>query len=49
VKPAPQAKPAAAGEVFVVQLAALSDPPRPALKGRAVLAGLPAYTDKSGA
>lgn len=51
-KPAPtqtqRAKPAA--EMFVVQLAALSDASKAhALKGRAALAGLPAYTDKVGA
>lgn len=46
--PAPP-KPVAASEAFVVQLAALSDPAKAdALKGRAVLAGLPAYTDKLG-
>ena len=44
-----QPKPTAASEAFVVQLAALSDPAKAdALKGRAVLAGLPAYTDKLG-
>jgi len=50
VAPAPvQAKSTAASEAFVVQLAALSDPAKAdALKGRAVLAGLPAYTDKLG-
>ncbi|MGB9130041.1 MAG: SPOR domain-containing protein [Thiobacillus sp.] len=46
--PAPP-KPVAASEAFVVQLAALSDPAKAdVLKGRAVLAGLPAYTDKLG-
>jgi DedD protein len=50
VKPAPQAKHAAGSEVFVVQLAALSDSDKASsLKARAVLAGLPAYTDKVGA
>jgi DedD protein len=45
----PSHKPAASGEVFVVQLAALSDSAKAeALKGRAILAGLPAYTDKIG-
>jgi DedD protein len=44
-----QPKPAAASEEFVVQLAALSDPAKAdALKGRAVMAGLPAYTDRLG-
>jgi DedD protein len=44
-----QPTPSAASEAFVVQLAALSDPAKAdALKGRAVLAGLPAYTDKLG-
>ena len=44
-----QPKPAAASEEFVVQLAALSDSAKAdALMGRAVLAGLPAYTDKLG-
>jgi len=48
--PVPQAKPAATGEAFVVQLAALSDSVRAgALKARAASAGLPAYTDKVGA
>jgi DedD protein len=47
--PAPQVKPAASSEAFVVQLAALSDSAKAdALKGRAALAGLPAYTDKVG-
>lgn len=47
--PAPQAKPAATGETFVVQLAALSDSAKAgALKARAASAGLPAYTDKVG-
>jgi len=49
VSPAPQAKPAAASETFVVQLAALSDSVKAqALKTRAAEAGLPAYTDKVG-
>ena len=44
-----QPKPAAASEEFVVQLAALSDSAKAdALMGRAVMAGLPAYTDKLG-
>jgi len=44
-----QPKPAAASEEFVVQLVALSDSAKAdALKGRAVMAGLPAYTDKLG-
>jgi DedD protein len=44
-----QSKPAAASVEFVVQLAALSDSAKAdALKGRAVMAGLPAYTDKLG-
>jgi DedD protein len=48
--PPQQAKPAAADEMYVVQLAALSDSAKAhALKGRAALAGLPAYTDKVGA
>jgi DedD protein len=47
--PPQQAKPAATGEMFVVQLAALSDASKAdALKGRAALAGFPAYTDKVG-
>jgi len=47
--PSSQPKPAAASEAFVVQLAALSDSAKAdALKGRAVMAGLPAYTDKLG-
>jgi DedD protein len=47
--PAPQAKPAADSEVYVVQLAALSDASKAtALKARAAKAGLPAYTDKVG-
>jgi DedD protein len=47
--PAPQARPVPANETFVVQLAALSDATKAdALKGRAALAGLPAYTDKLG-
>jgi DedD protein len=47
VTPVQQAKPAT--ETFVVQLAALSDSAKAhALKGRAALAGLPAYTDKVG-
>lgn len=47
--PAPQPKPGASSELFVVQLAALSDPAKAdALKGRAVLAGFTAYTDKVG-
>jgi DedD protein len=48
--PPQQAKPATADEMYVVQLAALSDSAKAhALKGRAALAGLPAYTDKVGA
>jgi len=44
-----QPKSAVASEEFVVQLAALSDSAKAdALKGRAVMAGLPAYTDKLG-
>jgi DedD protein len=47
--PAPQAKPAADSEVYVVQLAALSDASKAnALKARAAKVGLPAYTDKVG-
>ena len=47
--PVAQAKPAAAGETFVVQLAALSDSAKAdSLKARAVQAGLPAYTDTVG-
>jgi len=47
--PASQAKPAAASEAFVVQLAALSDGAKAReLKARAALAGLPAYTDTVG-
>lgn len=47
--PAPQARSVPASETFVVQLAALSDAASAdALKGRAALAGLPAYTDKLG-
>ena len=47
--PASQAKPAAASEMFVVQLAALSDGAKAReLKARAALAGLPAYTDAVG-
>ena len=47
--PAHQVKPAAAGEMFVVQLAALSDGAKAReLKARAALAGLPAYTDTVG-
>ena len=47
--PARQVKPAAAGEMFVVQLAALSDGAKAReLKARAALAGLPAYTDMVG-
>jgi len=47
--PAAQVKPAAASEVFVVQLAALSDSAKAqALKERAAKAGLPAYTDQAG-
>ncbi len=46
----PAAKPAAPGEMYVVQLAALSDSAKAhALKGQAALAGLPVYTDKVGA
>lgn len=45
----PQAKPAAASGMFVVQLAALSDGAKAReLKARAALAGLPAYTDTVG-
>jgi DedD protein len=48
--PAPQVKPAAVSEAFVVQLAALSDSAKAqALKARAAEAGLPAYMDKAGA
>lgn len=47
--PVPQAKPVAASEMFVVQLAALSDGAKAReLKARAALAGLPAYTDTVG-
>jgi DedD protein len=47
--PAHQLKPEAAGEMFVVQLAALSDGAKAhELKARAALAGLPAYTDTVG-
>ena len=47
--PANQAKPAAASETFVVQLAALSDDAKAReLKARAALAGLPVYTDTVG-
>jgi len=47
--PAPLAKPAAASETFVVQLAALSDSAKAdVLKARAAKAGLPAYTDTVG-
>ncbi len=47
--PAPHAKPEAASEMFVVQLAALSDGAKAReLKARAALAGLPAYTDTVG-
>ena len=50
--PAPaakEAKPAATGEAFVVQLAALSNAAKAdELKSRAILLGLPAYTDKAG-
>jgi DedD protein len=47
--PPQQAKPATADEMYVVQLAALSDSAKAhALKGRAALAGFPAYTDKIG-
>jgi DedD protein len=43
------AKPAARGDAYVVQLAALADSTKAdSLKGRAVLAGFPAYTDKVG-
>jgi DedD protein len=49
VTPAPHAKPAAASEAFVVQLAALSDAAKArSLKARAAQAGLPAYTDSVG-
>ncbi len=47
--PVPQNKPAAASEVFVVQLAALSDGAKAReLKARAALVGLPSYTDTVG-
>ena len=47
--PVPQKKPAAASEMFVVQLAALSDGAKAReLKARAALAGLPSYTDTVG-
>ncbi|TXH76349.1 SPOR domain-containing protein [Thiobacillus sp.] len=47
--PVPQKKPAAASEMFVVQLAALSDGAKAReLKARAALAGLPTYTDTVG-
>jgi len=47
--PATQVNPAAASEVFVVQLAALSDSAKAqVLKERAAKAGLPAYTDQAG-
>lgn len=48
--PAPSAKPVAVGsEMFVVQLAALSDAGKAdALKARASQAGLPVFTDKAG-
>jgi len=47
--PVSQAKLAASSEVFVVQLAALSDSSKAqALKARAAQAGLPAYTDSFG-
>ena len=47
--PEPAAKPAAVSDVFVVQLAALSDAAKAeALKVRAAKAGLPAFTDKVG-
>ncbi len=47
--PALQTKPAADSEVYVVQLAALSDASKAnALRARAAKAGLPAYTDKVG-
>lgn len=47
--PEPPAKPAAVRNVFVVQLAALSDATKAeALKARAANAGLPAFTDKVG-
>lgn len=46
---APQAKPVADSESYVVQLAALSDASKAnALKARAAKSGLPAYTDKVG-
>ncbi|MBI1282990.1 MAG: SPOR domain-containing protein [Thiobacillus sp.] len=46
---APQAKPVADSESYVVQLAALSDATKAnALKARAGKSGLPAYTDKVG-
>lgn len=48
-KPASQSNREATSEAFVVQLAALSDPAKAnALKARAALAGLPAYSDKVG-
>ncbi|MFH1818287.1 MAG: SPOR domain-containing protein [Pseudomonadota bacterium] len=47
--PVLQKKPAAASEMFVVQLAALSDGAKAReLKARAALAGLPTYTDTVG-
>lgn len=47
--PAPHDKPTAASEMFVVQLAALSDGAKAReLEARAALAGLPAYTDTIG-
>ncbi|ODU30639.1 MAG: hypothetical protein ABS93_01535 [Thiobacillus sp. SCN 62-729] len=47
--PVPQKKPAATSEMFVVQLAALSDGAKAReLKARAALAGLPTYTDTVG-
>jgi DedD protein len=46
----PQAKPAPAGELFVVQLAALSDPAKvQTLKARTAKSGLPVFTDTVGA
>ncbi len=47
--PVPHKKPAATSEMFVVQLAALSDGAKAReLKARAALAGLPTYTDTVG-
>ena len=47
--PQPSTKPAAASDLFVVQLAALSDASKAeALKERAAKTGLPAFTDKVG-